>query len=63
MKVCPKCKGTKFSVSVEALQVWHSDIDSWEDIEVVGESSSDDTYFCLGCESRYKSQEELEENE
>lgn len=59
MKRCPKCKGTKFSVSIKGFQTYYSDIDSWEDVHV-DEEIGEKPFFCVECQGEFK-ENELEE--
>jgi DNA-directed RNA polymerase subunit RPC12/RpoP len=58
---CPKCKGTKFSVLVEATQEWDSELDEWDNIEVLGIIEKEDTYVCVNCNAIFKDINELKE--
>lgn len=52
IKRCPKCKGTRFSVSVYAYQIWDSEDDEWGEVEVAEvneESNEGKPYLCMEC--------------
>lgn len=61
MKRCPKCKGTRFSVEVVATEIFDGETGVWSDVEVYGNSEKEDAFFCLGCESTFRREEDLEE--
>ena len=62
-KRCTYCKGTDFSVLVEAVQEWDSELDEWNDVEVLNVLEKKDTYLCKTCEMVFKSKVELEDYE
>lgn len=57
---CPNCKGTRFSVLVDAFQNWDSEDDEWGDVEVLDVLDKKDAYMCLNCENTFISKNDLE---
>ena len=56
---CPNCKGTQFSVDIEATQKYDGEYDTWGDIDA-GEDCGGHPYCCTECGNDY-GYDELEE--
>lgn len=60
---CPKCKGTKFSVRVEAYQIFYGnerEEERWGEVDVGDVDDGNRPYLCCECEREYD-KEDLEE--